>query len=235
MEAKYLTLLPGELHTVVAEIEHRSNSQIIVQPAHAQNVAEQGLASAVIDLNRGAWALMVNYVDDISPYTLTHELLHLKRALLEGVTRLTSRDQTPQTLIEDLITFENTMEHLWIIPEEQKFFPNESASHWNQDLSRNIGMLDSLNHHGQHRNILQLSAISQFAVRSQTHTDELRAWADKTGNANNVDHFLTDIRGAADNKTMLIQAWVRNMGFPSQLCQRARYDVDRGVEATSAL
>ncbi|MGF6295403.1 hypothetical protein [Paraburkholderia youngii] len=115
MEDHYLRQLPGDLQALVQATEQQSGFAIQVEanPARGTTLA--------CHVDERSARLLVSREEFFQPASVMHELLHMRRFLVDGVPQIVVNDDfndwTPQ-LEAGLTNLDNSLEHLVIVPEE---------------------------------------------------------------------------------------------------------------------
>ena len=125
MEERYLQMLPSELHPIIEEAEEKAACVIRVLPD--ENAAEFDNLMLGITPRGDLEATIFYRGTEISRCALIHEVLHIQRNLNEEIPclkPLARRFYDQAWMLNDLL------EHLIIIPEEQKHVETESRERW---------------------------------------------------------------------------------------------------------
>ncbi|WP_233850934.1 hypothetical protein [Paraburkholderia sp. HD33-4] len=134
MDDHYLHQLPDDVQTLVQRTEQQSGLviQVEVDPA-------RGAAVACHVDERGA-TLLVSREEFFQPASVMHELLHMRRFLVDGVPQIVVNedynDWTPE-LERALTVLDNSLEHLIIVPEEIARFPAR-RQYWTGVMARKL-------------------------------------------------------------------------------------------------
>ena len=125
MDKRYLQMLPSELQSIVAAIEAKAGCTIEVVPdekaAAFDNLELRFMAS-------GECGATITFKGtEIGRCALIHEVLHIHRNWGEEVPYL--KPLGPQYMYQ-ASWLNDLLEHLVIIPEEQKYEEAESRKHW---------------------------------------------------------------------------------------------------------
>lgn len=123
--------IPRTLWQSVAEVQKRTGITARVSlPTFEllRDFPHLSRAPALLDIWPEEKSIMVWVQSpDIPPHFLAHELIHLRRNILESVPRLMPLPHAAER--ELVFGMENDLEHLFIIPEEISLFP-EAEAHW---------------------------------------------------------------------------------------------------------
>ncbi|AJX27515.1 MULTISPECIES: hypothetical protein [Burkholderia] len=132
MDDHYLRQLPDDLQTLVQGTEQQSGLviQVEVDPARGATVA--------CHVDEHGATLLVSGEESFQPASVMHELLHIRRFLVDGVPQIVVNedynDWTPE-LERGLTNLDNGLEHLVIVPEEIFRFPGR-REYWAGVMTR---------------------------------------------------------------------------------------------------
>jgi hypothetical protein len=139
MDTQYLNRLSPAVRALVSQVEAGAGIDIKVQLDRSRagrGPLGAGILACDID-ERGATVLIPS--EDFFPEaSVVHELLHVRRLLVEGVPRLTANfgyAGDPASHGTFLTNLDNSLEHLVIVPEELNR-ASERHEHWSQILER---------------------------------------------------------------------------------------------------
>ena len=131
MQLDYFNRLDGVVRSLVEEIEARIGFEITVKLDSASQLPKssepRGLRCEVDQYKAEIASASVDYFPDSSVF---HELLHIRRFLVDGIPKLTvCEDYEPWTprLESAILHLDNSLEHLVIIPIELRQFPDRRA------------------------------------------------------------------------------------------------------------
>lgn len=134
MEDHYLRQLPDDLQALVRRMEQLSRIviQVEVDPARGGTMA--------CDVDEHGATLLVAREEVFQPASVMHELLHMRRFLVNGVPQIVVNDDyndwTPE-LERALTVLDNSLEHLIIVPEEIARFPAR-RQYWTGVMTRKL-------------------------------------------------------------------------------------------------
>lgn len=130
--------LPDNLKQVAAQVLEITGIGTKALPFTAQFLEEQpGFARAegVIDIDPERHAITIWYdPDKVTASAIGHELIHLRRNIVEGVPKLFHFDNASPVLQFAVNEWENELEHLIVVPEQLKAFP-EAKAWWAEHYS----------------------------------------------------------------------------------------------------
>lgn len=131
MESKYLDQLPPQLKRMVAQIEGAIKSYIVVRKRKLGDPEIEGashLPTLDCYMNMGKMFVTIILPGNITtPSILAHEILHAWRYIVSSQPRLQVIENTENATFAQIL--ENDVEHIFVIPEEMKYFP-ESIEYW---------------------------------------------------------------------------------------------------------
>jgi hypothetical protein len=137
MDAAFRSLLPLWLADLVDQTEAATGLPIdvVVNGARPANAPLRAMISASYT------RIETPSVHRFVPSSVFHELMHIRRIMVDGVPRLGVADGVPDDqwspqLEEHVTSVDNAIEHLVIVPKELEHFP-ERKEHWEQVVRRN--------------------------------------------------------------------------------------------------
>lgn len=138
MQAEYLARLQEAVQDFVLEVEDGAGVNIEVTPdAELNTGGPTGQGKLKIDIEAHCVRLKVPTNDYFPNGGVRHEVLHVKRLLVDGVPRLALAERVdwdPQ-FENTLTTVDNALEHLVIVPAELGYHP-ERRAHWEAVMER---------------------------------------------------------------------------------------------------
>lgn len=139
MQPEYLARLPLDISALVEEIEQASGVEITVEvdPARVRNIPEHPDIMACAFSPRAA-RLLIPAPDYFPDGSVLHELLHIRRFLVEGIPCLVDCDAYEgwrPSIAAGLTRLDNSIEHLIIVPEELQLRPDRRA-YWERVMMR---------------------------------------------------------------------------------------------------
>lgn len=144
METRYLNRLPDDVRALVATIEEYCGVEIsvTVDPSRSCRIPNEPDPLACEVAKDGA-QILIPTAEVFPNASVLHELLHIRRFLLDGVPRIVICDDyddwTPQRQTA-LIGLDNSLEHLLIVPEELQFRPKRKE-YWGRVIHRALNRL----------------------------------------------------------------------------------------------
>lgn len=144
MQPEYFDRLPPELQQLVLETEGAVGFpvEVVVDAAQAGEGAGEPDPLAC-EVGKGFARLLAPSVEQLRPGAVFHELLHIRRFLVEGAPMLVDcADYEPWTpaIATALTKHDNAFEHLIIVRRELNEFP-ERREHWEAVMNRCWGAI----------------------------------------------------------------------------------------------
>lgn len=137
MQKEYLSSLDGAVGKLVVDIEYNSEVGIAIVPQ-----PERHTYACKPDVNQAQ--ILVPTSKKLDSSAVFHELLHLRRFLVEKIPCLIVSDSyepcTP-AVQDALISHDNSFEHLVIVPMEIELYPAR-RSHWEDSITRELRKIE---------------------------------------------------------------------------------------------
>jgi hypothetical protein len=131
----FLDTIPTELLQVPDNVLEITGISVTAQAFSDQFKSEQpyfSLSEAVLDIDPDRSAITIWFDPaSVTPSTLGHELLHLRRNIVESVPKLFPLANCSSDMAEEILCIENELEHLLLVPEQIAAFPG--AELWWRD------------------------------------------------------------------------------------------------------
>jgi hypothetical protein len=124
-----LTSLKGDMSPVISLLRNLERQMLHVEffPDQLSPVSGEGRQCATADLRPGS--LFVYFPSDSNAHGIFHELLHAKLSVLNGVEALVAGASHSLQDKEHIGWFNNDLEHVHVIPEEIRIYP-EALKYW---------------------------------------------------------------------------------------------------------
>lgn len=146
--AAFLDSIPPALRALPQQVRAQTGITLRVQEiddAFALRHPSFANAAAVLDIDQGQQAITIRVAHSaMSPRVIAHELIHLKRNVLESVPKFFPVASASAAEIQSIYLLENALEHLFVVPEEIAAFP-EAQSYWASDYA---AWVESAKHNG---------------------------------------------------------------------------------------
>lgn len=223
-----LDSIPADLLAVPAAVRALTGIDVVARPFAKELKAEHphfADAEALIDIDPGARAITIFFDPErISASILAHELIHLRRDLLESVPKLAAAPGLPQEGRTDVWAVENEIEHLLIVPEQIAAFP-EAEQWW---TSVYASLRERIRGPG-YTLLFAWSFIRNVLPRQDALARAYVELVNKHDFARQANNFRGDIGDAMPDKLRILQTYLDwNPAMRSQ-CVIGRYVVERGV------
>lgn len=139
MNADYFNRLTLAVQHFVREVEAAAGIEIEVEiDARRAGRGPDGRGILACDIDEDGATILVPSTDYFPDSAVVHEVLHIRRILVDGVPRLSDNTGyshwNPQ-IGSALTDLDNALEHLVIVPEQLERCP-ESRQHWEQVMAR---------------------------------------------------------------------------------------------------
>ena len=196
MEGKYFNLLKRDTQELVFEIESTIKKEIQVEV----KASDRDILACNVDdgfpkiiLPRSA------YFPDSS---VIHELIHIKRFLVEKVPLLTvSEDFLNKSLEQGFLAIDNDLEHLHVIKAEVVMRP-ERHEYWVGVFDQSMDRIDqsTLAQSDKDGALVRLFLLSEIAILNKNLSDKARDLIQSPAIHNSLDQFLVDIKSHLSSK-----------------------------------
>jgi hypothetical protein len=134
MDDRILKRLPKDYQGTVEEIESTSNREIQVvvgSEAVPQITPGVDFEIAVLQITPNSAKIFLEK-EDVPLHSIVHEIIHIRRLWLENVPTVSWLENTPIGFRNIAEKLENDLEHLFVIKEEIKRFP-EAETYWRKE------------------------------------------------------------------------------------------------------
>jgi hypothetical protein len=212
MEDHYLRQLPDDLQALVQGMEQQSGIviQVEVDPARG------GTMACHVD-EHGA-TLQVAREEFFQPAPVMHELLHVRRFLVDGVPQLVVNDDyndwTPE-LERALTNLDNGLEHLVIVPEEILRFPVR-RQYWTGVMTRKFEEIrvNPLNPDDRRRHALVNWLFTHHLLMEEAQCQAADRLLDELGLRQQADAFRDAIVPALAVKEEAVRRCLERLNIP---------------------
>ena len=218
MDKKYLDRLREDTRNDVESIENLTGLEIIVEIDSSRvNESADVPDTMACDVDEYTAKLIIPSQEGFSDPSVVHELLHIRRLLVDGVPRIVICDNcddwSPQQET-GLAKLDNQIEHLIIVPEELQTRPTRK-SYWRSAMNRALLRLESgeLPDH----DVIQLVLIDWVFLHLVLDDSDL---IDRAGNiirqldlAERAADYLETARSFLDSKEKLVRATFHYLGL----------------------
>jgi hypothetical protein len=196
MNASYFKLLKDDTKDQVLEIESFIEKEIEIE---VQASEREILACNVEGDSPKIILPRDNYFPDSS---VLHELIHIRRFLVEGVPSLTvSKNFWSKNLEQGFLAIDNDLEHLHVIKEEVSRRPNR-VQRWLEALNQTIFRVEqsSLTEIEKDCALVRLFLLLEIAVMNQDLSNKARKSIKNPKINSSMDEFLMTIKEHLNSK-----------------------------------
>lgn len=227
LPATILDGFPADLLQIVENVARKTGIEVEAMPYSKDILVElphMTKSQAVLDIDPDRSSITIWYDPDrLTASTLAHELLHLRRNILESVPKLFPLNEVPASASDEVYSTENELEHLIIVPEQIKHFPEAEewwATHY-LELSERI-------HAGNMTLFYAWSFVRNVLPEHEQLASRYASLLRQYNIVRPADYFREDMRIAAQDKFIMIKRLLD--GFPQlrQYCDIGRYVVVQG-------
>lgn len=221
MDNSYFDRLPLDIQELVEEIEKAVNFQIDIEVCEPDEKARRRCHSPLkCEVDQNGARIIIPAADRFPDSSVFHELLHIRRFLVEKVPRLTfceNYDPWSPDLESALTSLDNGIEHLIIVPQELARKPDRK-SYWIEVMRRVLSELRTNN--------LSIEARERLTLRDimfvTTVLKDPQLTADFGGLVEQLDlsertNALSGVVGTAlHSKEQLAKAFITQLHIPSE-------------------
>ena len=222
MQQEFITRLPEWLQSMVDDTEARVGFpvDVAVDPQRARHRPGEPDALAC-ELTHASARSLLPHQDHFPAGSVLHELLHIRRCLVDGVPRVVdcqSCEHWSPPVAMAMAHYDNALEHLVIVPHELARVP-ERRAYWEAKL-RNVWPALALIRHREREK--RLMALANWVFLQQVLPDSACVGMARTVLA------MLDIEAAAEamhaeiaatlaRKEDAARVWLNHMGVPLEL------------------
>jgi len=144
MEDLYFSRLPLALQNIVLEIEAAASFDVTVKICPWRDKTDSQESQplrCVVDETEAR--ILIPSLDQFRPSSVLHELLHLRRFLIQCVPQINVCERFWTLEAEAFFAeLDNSLEHFLIIPEEIRWYP-ERLAQWITKMNRNLDKVET--------------------------------------------------------------------------------------------
>ena len=215
MDDKYFKLLQDDSKTLVLEIEDAINKEIEIKI----QLSERNILACNVD---GDFPIIILPRPDYFPdESALHELIHIRRFLVDGIPSLTvSEDFWSKNLEQGFLAIDNDLEHLHVIREEVLRRPVR-AQRWQKIFAQTIVRIgqSSLTETEKDCALVRLILLLHIAVSDQNSSKNARNLIKSREINNCLDKFLLEFVEKLNSKEavskLLIDLFDLQQFYPS--------------------
>lgn len=221
----FVKAIPDELLRVVDDVRELTGITVTAQPYSEELKREQpGLAraEALLDINPALSSITIWFdPSKVSPATIGHELIHLRRNILESVPKLFPHESNAPEIDEEIYLLENELEHLLIVPEQISLFP-ESERWWADHYGAVLSQVDR----GSMSLMLAWSFIRNVLPQQTELAQTCGALVQKYDFVRPADYFREDMKVSMPNKRQMIDKLRTTFPKLNTVASIGRYAID---------
>lgn len=222
MQKEYLDRLAPDIRSLVEEIERACGVEVVVKvvPDRARNLPDEPDPLACKVHPYGA-ELLIPGPDYFPDGSVLHELLHVRRFLVEGVPCLTdcgTYEPWNPHIRTSLTRQDNSIEHLIIVPEELLRRP-ERREHWERVMKRAWKELagDGLDEVDRRQAALANWVFIQHVLPDSAVLPCARAVLDCLDLSDLAQRFCKALVPVLSNKEMAVRVWCEHLAVPLEV------------------
>ncbi|OFV96858.1 MAG: hypothetical protein A3F68_10320 [Acidobacteria bacterium RIFCSPLOWO2_12_FULL_54_10] len=218
MESAYLNRLPNDIRDLVQEIEDAAGIEIEIRidAARAKRLADDPDPLACEADENGA-RILIPAPDHFPESSALHELLHIRRFLVDGVPKIVvCEDNWIPQLEKGLLMLDNNLEHLVIIPEELKRRP-ERRSWWIPKFQRILNELSSAKfaHPVERDNHAFVAWVSiRHVLGEGSLLDNARQILERMDLYDRAERLFEIVAQVPEAKERVTKTWLEHIGLP---------------------
>jgi hypothetical protein len=219
MQIEYLDRLAPDVRNLVEEVQRAIGMEIVVtvDQGRAQNRADRPDTMACeVELNRAT--ILIPTVEYFPDGAVLHELLHIRRHLVDGVPMLVDCVDyltCDPEIGTKLAKHDNDLEHLVIVPMELDQRP-ERREHWERAMRRNWDELASGAHQDTHRRerALRYWAFMQFVLPDSPTRPVAQDVLNRLGLTDEAVNLCNALALVLADKEQAVRVWFEHLGVP---------------------
>jgi hypothetical protein len=218
MPPEFRVLLPPWLAKLVADTETATGVEIeVTVDANAVHLS--------VDFDGSFVRMVTPSMERFRPASVYHELLHVRRNLLEGVPRLDAVGTIEDNAVFDCIRVQaakedNVIEHLIIGPMELERFP-ERRDYWEQIVRRNLAEVaaGAIAAQQQTATLIGTWVFLRRALDESAVKGELLQVLQARGLETKAEQAAQSILGSLADKPALVRSWFAALGHDISLAE----------------
>lgn len=229
MKAEYIELLPSYLKDLVRETENHIGFEIdvVVDAGCACRVSGE-VAHLACEIEKDAALLLIPSAGLFPPGAVFHELLHIRRFLVEEVPCLVdSADYeawTPE-MGASLTYHDNAFEHLVIVPQELKVFPERRAD-WENKVKRLWAKIEAGEGSDIDRRQASMAcwAFLRLVMPDSPNVDIARSVLADVSAFEHAEQFYEALVPVLGDKDAAVRVWFAHQGIPLEMASLKYFD-----------
>ncbi len=212
MDKTYLNKLPKNIATMVHEIELFIGDEIQTK------IDDSRKDILACEVNQKGVSILLPEAGYFPNAAVMHELLHIRRFCIKKVPQIkvceSSDLWTPQ-LETGLTKLDNTLEHLIILPEEFRLYP-ERINYWKSRTQKALDCFDFINNlrDDQERIALEYWVFIQNIFADDNLVNQAKALIDKLDIADRANKFFHAVNSSINSKVQLVKICFKHLRLP---------------------
>ena len=218
MDERYLSKLPFEIRSLVAQLEGFARKPIGVRQSPR-------VAKASCQLDAESATIYLRDLDAIDVAATLHELLHIQRNWPERAPMIIPKEENSEPLVQRVGRLDNQLEHLVIVP-RQKLYGFDATAQWNAKLGEKleIKFWEKQDVRDQRLNLLLTHLTIDFLVTDDAVRSAMRRILENEGLIAVAEDLSAEIRIDITDKERMTAAAARNFPFPPDFAQLIYFD-----------
>lgn len=222
VQTEYLARLTPDTRSLAEEVERGSGVEVVVKvdPDRARSLPDRPDTLAC-QVNMTGAELLIPAPDYFPDGSVLHELLHVRRFLVEGVPRLTvceTYEPWSPGIRTSLTLQDNSIEHLLIVPEELRRRP-ERREHWERVMKRVWKELaaDGLSEVDRRQAALANWVFIQHVLPNSAILPCARAVLERFDLSDVAHHFCEALMPVLSDKEGAVRVWFEHLHAPLEM------------------
>ena len=222
MQTEYLVRLSLDIRSIAEEVERASGVEVVVRvaPERARNLTDQS-APLACEVHPNGAELIIPTPDYFPDGSVLHELLHVRRFLVDGVPCLKvceSYEPWSPNIRTSLTYHDNCIEHLIIVPEELMRRP-ERREHWEIVMKQTWKGLaaEGLCEVDRRQAALANWCFIQHVLPDSDALTYARAVLARFGLSDSAQRFSEALIPILSEKEMAVKVWCEHLGVPLEM------------------
>lgn len=219
MQPEYLDCLAPDIRSLAEEVERLSGVEVVVKvsPDRARNLPGK-LDTLACRVSPNGAELLIPAPGYFPDSSVLHELLHVRRFLVEGVPRLTDNltyEPWSPDIPTSLILHDNSIEHLFVVPEELQRRP-ERRKYWECVMKRAWKELaaNELNEVDRQQSALANWVFIQYVLPASKVLPLARDVVEHLNLSDLAQRFCEALLPVLSDKESTVRVWFEHLDVP---------------------
>lgn len=204
MDAKYYKLLTNDTKNLVVEIESAIDKDIEIK------IVSKPQDTLACNVDGVCPVIILPKADFFPESSVVHELIHIRRFLVERVPSLSVMEEYWSHKIEQaFLAIDNDLEHLCVIPEEIRRKPDR-FQRWQGEISKKIDVIEKsiqYNEDDKKNFLVRLLLILEIAVVDKSLANRVRQLL-KRKIKDDLEEFIFQIKQNIRSKEVVCKLFV---------------------------